>query len=311
MLGRQLARHARARARAIEYGRRLLSSLIVEEAGPVTTLSIDSGPRNAMTEGVLSELEIAIGALSQKSSSCRVVVLRGRGGHLTAGGDMTMLSDLPPLPISPEADPLATQFRRFGDLFLQLSELPQAVVTCIDGVGIGGGLGLMCSSDIVVATSRSRFGLPEVKAGFVPAQPMPFVVRRIGISHATRLAVSGALVTADEAQRMGLVHVVCGDGASALEAAVDEQVASVLRASPSAIRAVKGSLLRLGGHRYSETGKMLDECTAVLAESLRGADAAEGIGAFKGKRDPTWVVDWPPAGARPREEFRGAPRGGG
>ena len=157
MLGRQLTRHARARAGAIEYGRRLLSSLIVEEAGPVTTLSIDSGPRNAMTEGVLSELEIAIGALSQKSSSCRVVVLRGRGGHLTAGGDMTMLSDLPPLPISPEADPLATQFRRFGDLFLQLSGLPQAVVTCIDGVGIGGGLGLMCSSDIVVATSRSRF----------------------------------------------------------------------------------------------------------------------------------------------------------
>ena len=231
-------------ASCIRRGTRAFSSVVVDTVGPVTTLMLASGPRNQLTEEVLTELETAVATLSQ-SESCRVLVLRGRGGHLTAGGDMAMLSNVPPLPADPqEADPLGIQFRRFGSLFMRLTELPQAVVTCVDGVSIGGGLGLMCASDVVLATSRSRFGLPEVRAGFVPAQPMPFVVRRIGASHATRLAVSGALVSADDAQRMGLVHVVCEKGSS-LEDALNDEIASILRASPSAIQAVKASLCLL------------------------------------------------------------------
>ena len=133
-----------------------MSNLSFDRAGSVISLTLASGKLNPLTEALLSDLEAAVDEIDAACEECRVVVVRGRGGHLTAGGHMAMLQHLPPL-VPGHVDPVHTLFRRFGTVFDRLSGLPQAVVTCVDGVAIGGGLGLLCASDVVLATTRSRF----------------------------------------------------------------------------------------------------------------------------------------------------------
>ena len=267
--------------------RRALSHLSFDRVGSVISLTLASGKLNPLTEALLSDLEAAVDEIDAAREECRVVVVRGRGGSLTAGGHMTMLQHLPPV-VPGHVDPVYTLFRRFGAVFDRLSDLPQAVVACVDGVAIGGGLGLLCASDVVLATARSRFGLPEVRAGFIPAQPLPFVVRRIGLSHATRLAVTGTLVTAGEALRMGLVHVIC-DGPTELDAALDAQLGALGRAEPTAVATVKEVMRRIGGRPSAETAALLDECTDLFTASLRSSPARDGVDCFVRKVSPPWA----------------------
>ena len=141
-------------------------------------------------------------------------------------------------------------------------------------------------SDVALATRRSRFGLPEVRAGFIPVQPMPFVVRRIGASHAGRMAVTGSLVSAEEALRMGLVHVMCED-ADELETRLQGELRALHRAEPGAVADAK-RMLRLMSSA-EDNGRLLDEVTGLLVSSLRSSAAREGIGCFMRKEQPPWV----------------------
>ena len=88
--------------------------------------------------------------------------------------------------------------------------LPKAVIVLIEGAAMGGGVGLVAISDWAIADRAAQIGTPEVTVGLVPAQIAPFVVTRIGVTQARRLATYGLRVNAAEAQRIGLVHEEIG-----------------------------------------------------------------------------------------------------
>ena len=112
-----------------------------------------------------------------RESGVRAVVLRGEGGQFSAGGDMSMLGAIPP-PADP--DPLFPVYRKMGHVLELLNALPQAVIAVVEGACTGGGLGMACCADVVIVREDAKIGLPEARSGFIPAQVIPHIVRRMG-----------------------------------------------------------------------------------------------------------------------------------
>jgi isohexenylglutaconyl-CoA hydratase len=244
--------------------------------------------RNALTEEMVRELLSVIDAIAA-DRAVRSVVLRGAGGTFCAGGDIkgfrTSFSAAPPASGAP--DPIAVNNRRFGEFMTRLNALPQTVVAIVEGSAFGGGLGLVCASDVAICRADTRFALSETGLGIPPAQIAPFLVQRIGLTEARRLALTGARFDGREAGRLGVVHFVCDDGAS-LEQRVTEVLDDIGRCAPGANAATKAILLASTEQPLSD---VLDGAAQAFAEALRGIEGREGVSAFLEKRRPSWQRD--------------------
>jgi len=144
---------------------------------------------------------------------------------------------------------------------------------------MGGGLGLLAVCDIVIAVEGARLAFSEVKLGIAPAVISPFVVRKIGETHARVLFVTGERFTSTHAQEIGLIHFVTKP--EDLDAAVSKTVNELLSSGPQAIRACKALALNVG-HLDRDSAR---EYTAETIATLRvSAEAQERLSAFLEKR---------------------------
>lgn len=132
--------------------------------------------------------------------------------------------------------------RAFGTLLEEAQHSPQVLIVLLQGAVLGGGFGLACVSDIAIADHQAQFGMPETSLGLLPAQIAPFVVKRIGLTQARRLALTAARFDGHEAKRLGLVHFV-ENSPQALAERLDEVLAHVLCCAPEANAATKALLL--------------------------------------------------------------------
>lgn len=241
--------------------------------------------RNAMTPEMLAEIEAVFGAISG-SLDIRVVVLRGAGGHFCAGADLKgMFSSIKPLKPG-EVDPIVGINRAFGTMLRKVSNAPQVVIAICEGGVLGGGFGLACVSDIAFAHTETKFGMPETSRGLPPAQIAPFVVERIGLTQARRLALTSAQFRGAEALRLGLVHEVFATE-DELQTKLGETLKQVLNCAPSANALTKRIMLDAG---KLPMDAVLDDAAAKFASCVRGPEAPEGIAAFMQKRAPKWAL---------------------
>jgi len=242
--------------------------------------------RNALDPAMVAEL-LAVTAAVRNDRSLRTLVLRGAGGTFCAGGDIRgFREDMQasvPRPGAP--DPVVKQNRDFGDLLIALNELPQALVMVVEGAAFGGGMGLVCVSDIALAAADTRFALSETGLGLPPAQIAPFVVQRIGLTQARRLMLSGARFDGRLAGALGLVHEVAADPA-ALEALLAQVLDQIGRCAPGANAATKDILFSSLRQPLPE---VLDRAAMHFAASMRGEEGREGVAAFLEKRPAAWV----------------------
>lgn len=215
----------------------------------------------------------------------RTFVLRGAGGTFCAGGDIREFAAqlMASAPAPGEIDPVEKANRRFGDLLLQIDALPQVVVSVVEGAAFGGAMGFIAVSDIAIAADDAKFSLSETTLGLPPAQIGPFVVRKIGLFKARRLALTGARFGAEEALRVGLVDRIAGvEGA---DAALTDALNEIGRCEPAAIAATKRIL---NNSARAVDPAELDAAAKEFAACLRGAGAA-GAAAFAARRQPDWV----------------------
>lgn len=244
--------------------------------------------RNAMSAQMVEELEKFTRRV-RDDRSIRTVVLRGAGEHFCAGGDLNEMLQL----ASQAGDPAQARMtvtlrsRSFGRLLEEIDTLPQAVIAVVHGAVLGGGLGLACVADVTLADPNVKFRLPETSLGVPPAQIMPFVLRRVGPSHARRLAVVGGAFEAAQALEMGLVHEVASD-ARPLHLLTAETIERVRRCAPGALAATK-RLVRVGQERT--LAEALDEGAEVFADAVASAEGREGLAAFAQKRLANWSRD--------------------
>jgi isohexenylglutaconyl-CoA hydratase len=239
--------------------------------------------RNAMSPEMLGEIEAVFSSLPEH---IRAVVLRGSGGHFCAGADLKgMMASGMKKPLEGQPDPIAQMNRAFGTMLRQVANCPAVVITVCEGAVLGGGFGLACVSDVGLTHAEAKFGLPETTRGLPPAQIAPFVVERIGLTQARRLALTGAQFRGLEAVRLGIAH----DHFSTAEEG-EHKLAEVLKAvrscAPNANRITKQILLDVG---KQDLDAVLDSAAAHFAACARGAEAPEGIMAFMQKRAPKWA----------------------
>jgi isohexenylglutaconyl-CoA hydratase len=258
-------------------------TVLLTREGPVARLTLNRpARRNAMNGAMGEALDAALDALAA-DRSLRVVVMSGAGGHFCAGLDLTEVGSQ-----ADEAERLAAaqeRNRRAGERFVRLAALPQVVVAAVEGAAHAGGLGWVCAADIAIASADARFCAPEVRRGLVPAQILPWLVRRMGRSAATRMVLRADVIDAAEAGRLGLVQQVVADRA-ALDAAVGAVVADIAEGAPLALAETKALIAALGPLSpagYAEAGAQ------AFARCAAGEEAREGIAAFREKRRPRWA----------------------
>lgn len=241
--------------------------------------------RNAMTLEMVDELSsvFAVLASDEGREEVRCVVLRGAGGHFSAGGDIKDMSAVHE-PGEEARQRLLKGNRAFGTLLSQVNQAAQAVVVVAEGSVMGGGLGLVCVSDVALALTDARFATPETTLGLIPAQIAPFVVQRVGLTEARRLNLTAARFNGAEARRLGLVHYVLDDP-QALEEKLVQVLGQIRRCGPRALAATKGLLHRA---LVLDEDALLDEAARVFVDAARSDEAREGMSAFLDKRSPRW-----------------------
>ncbi len=239
--------------------------------------------RNALNHAMMAEIGDALDRVGADRNA-RALVLRGSGGAYCAGGDLGAMSKLPPKPRA-GPDPLVASYRSFGKVLARLNRIPQAVVSVVEGPAVGGGFGMVCCSDVVILHRSASFGVPEPRSGFIPSQVLPFLVRRLGEGAVRYLAVTGAIMDAASARRLGLGQVVCTTGKG-----LDRALKGVLRAigemEPDALATAKRLTLMCAASRDSA---VMDRASIELVRLLRRPEALAGMQAFLRKARPPWA----------------------
>jgi isohexenylglutaconyl-CoA hydratase len=220
-----------------------------------------------------------------QNDAVRALVLRGSAGFFCAGGNVGNFQSRLQASANEGEDPVVSRNRAFGHLLQALTALPMPVLAVVEGAAMGGGMGLACCADIVLATDDARFALSETGLGLIPAQIAPFVQARVGRRVALRLGLSGERVSGTLAQQLGLVDALAADS-TALDALQAQWLNRILACGPQANRSLKALLSRDVAGDPSQ-GAWLDDAALRFAQCMRG-EGAEGIAAFRERRAPSW-----------------------
>lgn len=260
-------------------------SLIVRRLHGVLFVTLNRpDSRNALAPELVGELTRTLD-LAAQDHGVRALVLRGAGGMFCAGGNIGGFREVLQAE-SDGADPIATRNRQFGHFMLQLTTLPVPVLAVVEGAAMGGGFGLACAADIVLASTDARFALSETTLGVIAAQIAPFVVARLGGAATRRLGLSGERVSGARATALGLVDELAEDSA-ALDALEARWLTLIGRCAPGANRAFKPLVARAAAQEA--VAPLLDDAAGLFAQCLRD-EGGEGTLAFREKREPHWTV---------------------
>ncbi len=236
---------------------------------------------NAFNERLIAELRDVF-TLLDADDSVRAVVLRGDGPSFCAGADLHWMR----ASLDFSHDDNVNDALRMADMFRAIDNCRHPVIGRIHGAALGGGSGLVAVCDIAIAADNVRLGFTEARLGIAPAVISPFVVRKIGQSHARALFVTAERFGAERALAIGLVHHVVAE--PALDAAVEKALLHIGQSGPAGVRAAKLMAKTVGALPDTDAREM----TAATIASLRvGPEGQEGIRAFLEKRPASWVRD--------------------
>jgi enoyl-CoA hydratase len=256
-------------------------TLLLETTDNVAVLTLNR-PKvlNALNAALLRELDEAIQALAA-DEAVRAIVLRGAGGKaFAAGADISELA---------EADAAAGEqiAGRTQRIFRRIESLGKPVIACIDGYALGGGCELAMACTLRLANEAARLGQPEIKLGLIPgyggSQRLP---RLVGRGAALKLLLTGGIIDAAEAFRIGLVDELVHGDSEALLARAIELARSIAQMPPLAVAAVIKAVDE-GADKTLDEGLALE--SRIFGRLCGTDDKREGTRAFLEKRTPVWI----------------------
>jgi enoyl-CoA hydratase/carnithine racemase len=256
--------------------------LVRESRGAIAILTLNRPrTRNTLTEAMLAALGDELTAIA-KDRSVRAVVLTARGPAFSGGHDLKELT-------ARRSDPDGGRgyFRHVmqtcSAMMQQIVRLPQPVIAAVQGTATAAGCQLVASCDLAVASAEAKFGVSGINAGLFCSTPMVALSRNVARKHAMEMLLTGDLIPAPEALRIGLVNRVVSPG--------NELDAALMLARK--IAGKSSHVVRIGKEAFYRQLEMgLEDAyryTAdVMVENLLARDAEEGIAAFVDKRAPKW-----------------------
>ncbi|HEX3428826.1 MAG TPA: enoyl-CoA hydratase-related protein [Candidatus Limnocylindrales bacterium] len=262
--------------------------LRVERSGPNDAVARVTLARaevhNAFNATLIAELRQTFAGFEREGpTELRAVVLAGDGPSFCAGADIDWMRAAMQLDVEAnEHDAMA-----MADMLEAIDTCPVPVIARVHGPALGGGAGLCAVADLVIAEAGAKFGFTETRLGILPAVISPFVIARIGETHARALFPGGRRFDAVRAQRIGLVHEVV-EGIEGLDRSVDQAVSDILASGPTAVRAAKAIVREVRGLGH---GSAKWHTARVIARQRVSEEAQEGFRAFIEKRRPAWAPD--------------------
>jgi enoyl-CoA hydratase/carnithine racemase len=256
--------------------------LLREDRDGVAVLVLNRpAARNSLSEGLLAALSKAFSEIAA-NREVRTVVLAANGPAFCAGHDLKELTAR-----RSDTDKGRAYFTKIltacSTMMQQIVNLPQPVIAAVQGVASAAGCQLVASCDLAIASTEARFATPGVDIGLFCSTPMVALSRNVARKHAMEMLLTGDMVSADEAARIGLVNRVVAAGGERNEAiALAQQIASK---SSHTVKIGKEGFYRQADMPLADAYKYV---TQVMVENLLSADAEEGICAFIEKRDPEW-----------------------
>ncbi|HEY5207996.1 MAG TPA: enoyl-CoA hydratase [Stellaceae bacterium] len=251
--------------------------LIRHDNDGIATLTMNRPEaRNALSVGLMSAMQEAMDAVAQ-DRSVKVVVIAGAGPGFCAGHDLRELR------ANPGRETYKAVFAQCSRLMVSIVKLPKPVIARIHGVATAAGCQLVATCDLAVASEAARFATPGVNIGLFCSTPMVALSRAVGRKQAMEMLLTGELIPAGEAHRIGLVNRVVP--AADLDEAVTALARQLAAKSPLTLAIGKEAF-----YRQAELG--LEQAYAfaseVMTTNMLARDAEEGIDAFLQKRPPEW-----------------------
>ena len=234
---------------------------------------------NAYDDSLVRGLHEAMDALGAQSR-LRVVVLRGAGKHFQAGADLKWIRSV----ASQSAHANTDASRITATAVDRLNRLPVPTLALVQGGCFGGGTGIVAACDVVIAAENALFSIAETRWGLMAGIILPQLADAIGVRQVRRYALSGERFGADEARRIGLVHVVVPT--DDLAAAGEKMIGQLLQNAPLATAQTKAAALEFAWGRVEES--VLERLVTEHAAKRRSAEAAEGLASFAEKRPARW-----------------------
>jgi methylglutaconyl-CoA hydratase len=253
------------------------NTLLIEEGDGILTVTLNRPDvRNAFNDELIAEAIDLFSSIGSRGA--RAVVLRGTGSSFCAGADLNWMSKM----VSYTRDQNIHDSSLLAKMYALIDECPLPVIGRIQGAAIGGGVGLVAVCDVAIASPDAKFGLSEVKLGILPAVISPYVIAKIGRTHARALFLTGERFDAERALHIGLVHRVAGD----LDAAVEETVKQLRTSGPEAVRECKKLIAFVATNELAEA---IPYTIEAIAERRVSEEGQGGMQAFLKKEKAPWA----------------------
>ena len=254
------------------------SKLLYEVSDGIAKISLnDPTTRNALSDELLSELLDALAA-ARADTGVRCVVLASTHERVfSSGADLGAFAAEAPL----VHKHFATE--RFPAIFRALGELGKPSLCAASGHVLAGALGLALACDLIIAREGARFGTPEINVGLFPFMITALIYRNVPRKKAAELMLLGEQISAEEAQRIGIVNRVVAP--AQFDATVADWAARLAAKSPLMMRLGKDAIFRAQDMAFADA---LDFLRSQLTLAFATEDVREGVSAFFEKREPRW-----------------------
>jgi methylglutaconyl-CoA hydratase len=235
---------------------------------------------NAFDDSVIAGLTEAF-KKAAGDADVRAVILASEGKSFCAGADINWMRRMAGYTF----DENLADANKLAEMLHRLNTLPVPTIARVQGAAYGGGVGLACCCDMVVASPRAAFCLSEVKIGLIPATIGPYVVAAIGERASRRYFATAEVITAEKAQELGLVSELVGE--DKLDQAIEDILSGLLRNGPEAVRDAKRLALDISKKEISK--ELMAETSRRIADRRSSDEGKEGLSAFLEKRKPAWI----------------------
>ncbi|MGE6453571.1 enoyl-CoA hydratase-related protein [Shewanella baltica] len=232
---------------------------------------------NAFDEVMISEM-ISVLSYFAEHKQCQVLVLKANGKNFSAGADLNWMRKQAKMDFEQNLD----DAKALAKLMQDLDTFPKPTIALVQGAAFGGALGLICASDIAIATTRASFCLSEVKLGLIPAVISPYVARAMGNRASRRYMLTAERFSADTALKLNVIHEISDD----LDAAAKPIIDALLANSPQGMAWVKTLLSHLEDGVIDQN--TIDYTSERIARIRVSTEGQEGLNAFFEKRLPNW-----------------------
>lgn len=258
------------------------STITLEKSDGVATVTMNRPEiHNAFNEVMIADLTACFEALHE-DKTVSIIILESAGESFSAGADINWMKSM----VNATQEENKADSERLAKLLRTINFNSKATIAKVQGLALGGGVGLVCCCDIVVASEGAKFGLTEAKLGLVPAVISPYVVDAMGTRHARRYFQTAEIFDAETAHRLGVISELCQ--ADDLETVVAKQVKLLKSTGPYAKEIGKKLVMSVVGRTMPQQ-KQLDEYTTQVIAAVRvSAEGQTGLNAFLNKEKPNW-----------------------